>query len=217
MVFETIAFTDYAIRARGDDSLSACLSYGFAGAWRVADAADGGSSCWRASGRPRPPSVNARWQRTNGRTGPRPLSDARRHSDDLERPRGNPTRDDGAAPEGRARLEHAADRLHPVAHVLDVGAPRQPGRVDAGAVVDHRERELIDGSAWWWGLVGGVTRSAVLTGLAAALGASLAMIGRNTAVALGAAFVYLNVVEGVLRAWKPWLGRCFISEKPPSS
>src|SRR5437764_174009 len=104
MVFETIAFTDYAIRARGDDSLSACLAYGFAGAWRVADAADGGAS-----------------------------------------------------------------------------------------------------------------RSAVLTGLAAALGASLAMIGRNTAVALGAAFVYLNVVEGVLRAWKPWLGRCFISEKPPSS
>jgi ABC-2 type transport system permease protein len=67
-------------------------------------------------------------------------------------------------------------------------------------------------AAWWRGLVGGVTRSAVLTGLAAALGASLAMIGRNTAVALGAAFVYLNVVEGVLRAWKPWLGRWLISE-----
>lgn len=47
---------------------------------------------------------------------------------------------------------------------------------------------------------------------ATALGASLAMIGRNTAVALGAAFVYLNVLEGVLRAWKPWLGRGLISE-----
>ncbi len=52
----------------------------------------------------------------------------------------------------------------------------------------------------------------MLTGLAAAVGASLAMVGRNTAVALGAAFVYLNVVEGVLRAWKPGVGRWLISE-----
>jgi hypothetical protein len=66
--------------------------------------------------------------------------------------------------------------------------------------------------AWLWGLVGGVARSAILTGLAAALGASLAMIGRNTAVALGAAFVYLNVLEQVVRAWKPWLGQWLISE-----
>jgi hypothetical protein len=67
-------------------------------------------------------------------------------------------------------------------------------------------------AAWFRGLVAGVARGAVLTGLAATLGASLAMIGRNTAVALGAAFVYLNVLEGVLRAWKPWLGRGLISE-----
>ena len=67
-------------------------------------------------------------------------------------------------------------------------------------------------AAWWRGLVGGVARSAVLTGWPAALGASLAMIGRNTAVALGAAFVYLNLLEGVLRAWKPWLGRWLVSE-----
>jgi ABC-2 type transport system permease protein len=67
-------------------------------------------------------------------------------------------------------------------------------------------------AAWLRGLVAGVARGAALTGLAAALGASIAMIGRNTAVALGAAFVYLNVLEGVLRAWKPWLGRGLISE-----
>jgi hypothetical protein len=67
-------------------------------------------------------------------------------------------------------------------------------------------------AAWLRGLVAGVARSAVLTGLAATLGASLAMIGRNTAVALGAAFVYLNVLEGALRVWKPWLGRGLISE-----
>jgi len=67
-------------------------------------------------------------------------------------------------------------------------------------------------ATWFWGLLGGVARSAVLTGLAAMLGASLAMIGRNTAVALGSAFVYLNVIEGVVRAWKPWAGRWLISE-----
>jgi ABC-type transport system involved in multi-copper enzyme maturation permease subunit len=65
---------------------------------------------------------------------------------------------------------------------------------------------------WFWGMAGGIARSAVLTGLAAAVGASLAMVGRNTAVAFGAAFVYLNVVEGALRAWKPWAGRWLISE-----
>ena len=79
------------------------------------------------------------------------------------------------------------------------------------ALLAHGSTAGADG-AWFWGLVGGVARSALLTGLAAALGASLAMIGRNTAVALGAAFVYLNVLEQVLRAWKPWLGRWLISE-----
>jgi hypothetical protein len=68
------------------------------------------------------------------------------------------------------------------------------------------------GMAWFWGLAGGMARSAFLTGLAAAFGASLAMIGRNTAVALGAVFAYLNVLEGGLRAWKPSLGRWLISE-----
>ncbi len=79
------------------------------------------------------------------------------------------------------------------------------------ALLAHGSTSGAD-AAWLRGLVAGVARSAILTGLAATLGASLAMIGRNTAVALGAAFVYLNVLEGVLRAWKPWLGRGLISE-----
>lgn len=45
--------------------------------------------------------------------------------------------------------------------------------------------------------------------LAAALGASLAMIGRNTAAALGAGFVYLAIVESLVRglkpSWSDWL------------
>ena len=42
MVFETIAFADYAIRARADDTLSPCVSYRFEGA-SPADVAAGGS------------------------------------------------------------------------------------------------------------------------------------------------------------------------------
>jgi hypothetical protein len=79
------------------------------------------------------------------------------------------------------------------------------------ALLDHGSTAGAD-AAWFWGMVGGITRIAALTGLSAALGASLAMVGRNTAVALGAAFVELNLVEGVLRAWKPGLGRWLLSE-----
>lgn len=45
--------------------------------------------------------------------------------------------------------------------------------------------------------------------LTAALGSSLAMIGRNTAAALGAGFAYLAIVESLVRAlrpsWSDWL------------
>ncbi|CAN5617182.1 hypothetical protein BH18ACT1_BH18ACT1_09760 [soil metagenome] len=79
------------------------------------------------------------------------------------------------------------------------------------ALLVHGSTAGADG-AWFVGMLGGIARSAVLVGLSAALGASLAMVGRNTAVAFGSAFVYLNVVEGVARAWKPWIARWLISE-----
>jgi hypothetical protein len=64
---------------------------------------------------------------------------------------------------------------------------------------------------WLRGLLGAMAKGAALTGLAAIVGASLALIGRNTAVALGVAFVYLNVVESAVRAWRPGLGRWLIT------
>jgi hypothetical protein len=72
-------------------------------------------------------------------------------------------------------------------------------------------REGTD-AAWFGGLVGGVLRGGLLTSFAAVLGASVAMVGRNTAAALGGAFAYLMVGENVLRAWKPWLVRWLIGE-----
>jgi hypothetical protein len=60
---------------------------------------------------------------------------------------------------------------------------------------------------WLWSLSGAVLRVALLTGLAASLMASVAMIGRNTAAALGVAFGYLVIFENLVRAWKPWSSR----------
>lgn len=65
---------------------------------------------------------------------------------------------------------------------------------------------------WLRTLAGAGLRMAALAGLAAALMASVAMIGRNTAVALGAAFGYLVVFENMARAWKPWSGRFLLGE-----
>jgi ABC-2 type transport system permease protein len=51
-------------------------------------------------------------------------------------------------------------------------------------------------------------RAAALAGLAGAMSAALASIGRNTAAALGVAFGYIAVAEPILRAvrprWEPW-------------
>lgn len=60
----------------------------------------------------------------------------------------------------------------------------------------------LDG-AWTIELTGGILRSVGLAALAAALGFSIASIGRNTAAALGTGFIYLAVIEGLLRSWRP--------------
>lgn len=64
-------------------------------------------------------------------------------------------------------------------------------------------------SEWWSETIGVATRIALLGGITAVMGFSIASIGRNTAAALGAGFVYLAVLENLLRAWKtewaPWL------------
>jgi hypothetical protein len=69
--------------------------------------------------------------------------------------------------------------------------------------------EGVDG-AWLWTLAGAAVRIATLTGLAAMLMAAIAMLGRNTAAAMGTAFAYLMVVENIVHGWKPWAGRFLI-------
>ena len=72
----------------------------------------------------------------------------------------------------------------------------------------------MDGTdaTWWRELAGAVLRVACITGLAATLMASVAMLGRNTAAALGAAFAYMMLFENLVRAWKPWTGRFLLGE-----
>lgn len=64
-------------------------------------------------------------------------------------------------------------------------------------------------SAWAIEVAGVLARGAVAAALMALLGLSLAGLGRNTAAALGAGFVYLAVVENLVRGlrpqWTPWL------------
>ena len=63
---------------------------------------------------------------------------------------------------------------------------------------------------WWRSVAGTGLRVAGVIGLAATFVASVAMIGRNTAAALGVAFAYLMVVENIVHVWKPWAGRFLV-------
>lgn len=76
----------------------------------------------------------------------------------------------------------------------------------AGLTVGNMEG--IDGG-WWRDLFEQIGRSGGVAALTAALGMSLAMIGRNTAAALGFGFVYFAVVESLIRVykgeWADWL------------
>ena len=52
-----------------------------------------------------------------------------------------------------------------------------------------------------------ILRGGVLAGMGATIGAVIASIARNTAAAIAAFFVYVAVLEPLLRAWKPHLER----------
>lgn len=58
-------------------------------------------------------------------------------------------------------------------------------------------------------LAGGVLRASAAASAASLIGLSIAMLGRNTAAAVGVGFAYLGVIEGLIRglrpAWQPWL------------
>jgi hypothetical protein len=71
--------------------------------------------------------------------------------------------------------------------------------------------EGVDAS--WWAEVGELlVRTGLLAALAAVLGLSIATVGRNTAAALGVGFVYLAVVESLIRAFKPQWGDWLIGD-----
>ena len=65
-----------------------------------------------------------------------------------------------------------------------------------------------------WGseVVGVVVRVSVLAGAASVIGGAIAMLGRNTAAALGGVFIYLAVLEGLVRGLRPALGRFLLGD-----
>jgi hypothetical protein len=66
-----------------------------------------------------------------------------------------------------------------------------PGAVRGGG-------SALANASWLRTSAGEVLRGAALSGIAAAIGLALGSIGRNTALALGAGFMYLAVLEGGL-------------------
>ena len=70
----------------------------------------------------------------------------------------------------------------------------------AGLAVGNMEG--MDGS-WWRDVVEQALRTGGLGVFASVFGMSLAMLGRNTAAALGFGFVYLAVVETLIRGFRP--------------
>ena len=65
---------------------------------------------------------------------------------------------------------------------------------------------------WLMAVAGAEVRVACVIGLVAVFMASVAMLGRSTAAALGVAFGYVILVENLLRAWKPWSSRFLLGE-----
>ena len=81
--------------------------------------------------------------------------------------------------------------------------------------------EGIDGE-WLRSTAGVVARGGIVAVVAAMIGFSIAGLGRNTAAALGVGFLYMTVIEGLVRGlrpnWVPWLladnAAVFIADDP---
>ena len=65
---------------------------------------------------------------------------------------------------------------------------------------------------WLRHVVGLILRIAIMGGIGAILGLSISMIGRGTAAALGAIFIYLAVLETLLRSMVPKLAPYLFAE-----
>jgi hypothetical protein len=78
-----------------------------------------------------------------------------------------------------------------------------------GLVASTRGSTVHTGGDWQHHVAGTVLRVGGASAIASLIGLSIAMLGRNTAAALGVGFAYLGVLEGLIRglrpAWQPWL------------
>lgn len=79
------------------------------------------------------------------------------------------------------------------------------------AVLAHGSTAGTDGE-WWLSLLAAMARVALLTGAAALLSGSLATLGRSTSFAIGAVFVWLAVLESLVRGLLPSLQRLLLGE-----
>lgn len=109
------------------------------------------------------------------------------------------------------RIRVALAKLAAAASIVFVGALAFQALLGAALYPAALFRGTLQGTttAWFTDLSGIVLRGAVLAGLAAAIGGAIALIGRNTAAALGVGFVWMTVIEGMLRGGvrgsRPWL------------
>jgi ABC-2 type transport system permease protein len=65
---------------------------------------------------------------------------------------------------------------------------------------------------WFGDLLGTMLRVAAVSTAVAVIGGAVATIGRNTAAALGAVFVYLAVLESLVRGFRPLLSRFMLGD-----
>ena len=78
-------------------------------------------------------------------------------------------------------------------------------------VAVHGTTDEVD-AAYLLTLAAAVGRASIVASLAATLAASLALAFRNTAAALGAMWVWLSVLENVIRGVKPWMSRYLVTD-----
>lgn len=83
--------------------------------------------------------------------------------------------------------------------------------VALSAAAALRGTTVDTGGSWFAGVVWTVLRIAGASALGAWIGVTLAMVGRNTAAALGVAFGYLAIVESLLRGFIPKISGSLLS------
>jgi hypothetical protein len=74
------------------------------------------------------------------------------------------------------------------------------------AVLTHGSTGNLDG-AWWTSLLLAMMRASLVTSIATLLGVSLATAARSTAFAIVSVFLWVAVIEGMIRGLKPGLAQ----------